>query len=542
MSDSTECATGAAVAIDTAAFEDALDDVHTRFLLNLPPQELASADRIFFQIEQAWWFYEDLICDKLSEEQTGSLPRFTTLKPFAIQMFQFSPLLNATEFQHMWIQFNEYKRKISTYGTILLNSDATKIVLVQTWTGNVWTLPAGKINQGERGVDAAGRECYEETGFDPNCQLGVTKDWTEQQELQSLVTWKCPLREENGLSYQEANGKRRTFYVCLGVPTDFAFEPVARKEISQVAWFDLNNLPKKSYAVLPLMGSLKNWIRKRAKKEAKRDQSRNKSNNNNNNNSNNKTNNRDKSASRKERDKSAGRDKSNSRRGSKTRVVQHDGDPLVDAGLANVGEATRWSEDEMFKANEQLLGRKVDYDGNPHVFAEKGFAGNDPHAFRVVGGSFMNSGDGLSHIAPDQQVSKYQPLVNPATEDRSMPLTPFFSQDGATPWGEVVAEAKTDQILPQSLDEINEVSKKSTSKKRLQNNPTSATPDNDIDVLTDSQITQKSQERYYTKKTKQLQQQYDQDMEFINKWVSKLPNPVNFRIQNVDSILQRHFG
>ena len=35
------------------AFEEALDDVHTRFILNLPPEELSSTDRIFFQLEQA---------------------------------------------------------------------------------------------------------------------------------------------------------------------------------------------------------------------------------------------------------------------------------------------------------------------------------------------------------------------------------------------------------------------------------------------------------------------------------------------------------
>lgn len=39
--------------------EQALDDVETRFLYNLPAQELAQTDRLFFQIEQAFWYYED---------------------------------------------------------------------------------------------------------------------------------------------------------------------------------------------------------------------------------------------------------------------------------------------------------------------------------------------------------------------------------------------------------------------------------------------------------------------------------------------------
>jgi hypothetical protein len=34
------------------AFNDALEDVHTRFILNLPIEELSSSNRIFFQLEQ----------------------------------------------------------------------------------------------------------------------------------------------------------------------------------------------------------------------------------------------------------------------------------------------------------------------------------------------------------------------------------------------------------------------------------------------------------------------------------------------------------
>jgi hypothetical protein len=39
------------------SLEQCLDDVETRFLFNLPEAELSQSDRLFFQIEQAWWFY-----------------------------------------------------------------------------------------------------------------------------------------------------------------------------------------------------------------------------------------------------------------------------------------------------------------------------------------------------------------------------------------------------------------------------------------------------------------------------------------------------
>ena len=100
-------------------FLDSLDYVHTRFILNVPQEKLSTSDRIIFQLEQAWWYYEDLICDKL-EQDTGhcNLPRFANLKPFSKRLFEFSPLLrnNLQDFDKLWNEFSIYKRKISTYG------------------------------------------------------------------------------------------------------------------------------------------------------------------------------------------------------------------------------------------------------------------------------------------------------------------------------------------------------------------------------------------------------------------------------------------
>jgi hypothetical protein len=183
-------------AVIQRAYEDALDDVHTRFLLNLPPSELATSDRIFFQLEQAWWYYEDMICDL----STLALPRFKDLKPFCVKMFVFSPLFQGMDFHPMWAEFSAYKRQISTYGTILLNDDCTRIVLCQTWHGKTWTFPAGKINQGEGGLEAAARETYEETGFDPNALFGQTKEMKEQG---AEIGWTCPIRNEDGLSFMD---------------------------------------------------------------------------------------------------------------------------------------------------------------------------------------------------------------------------------------------------------------------------------------------------------------------------------------------------
>lgn len=43
------------------SLESCLEDVETRFLYNLPESELNKSERLFFQIEQAWWFYVSTI-------------------------------------------------------------------------------------------------------------------------------------------------------------------------------------------------------------------------------------------------------------------------------------------------------------------------------------------------------------------------------------------------------------------------------------------------------------------------------------------------
>ena len=102
-----------------------------------------------------------MICDRMPPEQQCRMRRFSGLKPFALKLFEYSPLLDTSQFQQMWMQFGIYKRKISTYGTILLNPQATHLVLCQAWGSNSWMLPAGKINQGESGKEAAARETFE---------------------------------------------------------------------------------------------------------------------------------------------------------------------------------------------------------------------------------------------------------------------------------------------------------------------------------------------------------------------------------------------
>jgi len=41
-------------------YNQVLEDICTRFLLNCPAEEYDSFERLFFQIEEAHWFYSDV--------------------------------------------------------------------------------------------------------------------------------------------------------------------------------------------------------------------------------------------------------------------------------------------------------------------------------------------------------------------------------------------------------------------------------------------------------------------------------------------------
>ena len=79
------------------------------------------------------------------------------------------------------------------------------------------------------------------------------------------MTWNTTLSESDALTVKDNNGKRRTVYVVVGVPETFPFQPVVRKEVSEVAWFSIDHFPKDTYAVLPFLGPLKEWMRNNKK-------------------------------------------------------------------------------------------------------------------------------------------------------------------------------------------------------------------------------------------------------------------------------------
>ncbi|GMI45452.1 hypothetical protein TrCOL_g1805 [Triparma columacea] len=387
------------------ALTDALEDIQTRFLLNLPENELSSADRIFFQLEQAHWYYEDFLAD----DPNSNLPHFTNLRSFCLKLFNVSPLLSPLlpQFPQLWHQFSLYKQTISTYGTILMDSSCSKLLLCRAWKGKSWTLPSGKKNQNEDGIKAAIRETYEETGFDVAGEhgesVGMARAWNE-------------LSEEDSISYMEGK-KRRTVYICRGVPLDFPFDPVARKEVSEIQFFDVNDLPNHTFNVLPYMKGLRRWMKvsgfggggKKGKKGAS---------------------DRGSSSNQKQRTASSKKERNNStkkeRNASNKKAREQDNEAFGNNASNNTG----WSEEEMLQTNEILNNTKISYSGNPHEFSNDGF---DPHKHHVVGGSYMNGPGTDGKDTGGNMVNTGAATGGKKIVDEDG-FVSFFGDDGTAPW------------------------------------------------------------------------------------------------------------
>ncbi|KAJ2408240.1 mRNA-decapping enzyme subunit 2 [Coemansia sp. RSA 2530] len=200
-----------------ATFAEVLDDLASRFIINVPEEELQEIERICFQIEQAHWFYDDFV-----REANPSLPSMT-LKTFAARMFKHCPLLSqwAHNAEAAYQTFLDYKFKVPVCGAIILNEGLDKVLLVKGWSSRAsWGFPRGKINKDEPEWLCAQREVIEETGFDI---------------LPYLV-------EKHKIEIMQADQKIM-LYIITGIAEDTQFIPTTRKEISQISWHHLEDLP-----------------------------------------------------------------------------------------------------------------------------------------------------------------------------------------------------------------------------------------------------------------------------------------------------------
>ncbi|CUS09761.1 unnamed protein product [Tuber aestivum] len=233
----------------------------SRFIINLPEEELSSIERICFQIEEAQWYFEDFI-----REMNPTLPTLP-LRAFLNKIFAVCPLPILKEMpperaENAFAEFMAYKTRVPVRGAILLNTAMDKCVLVKGWkSGASWSFPRGKINKDEKDEDCAAREVLEETGYEV------------EGRVHSSHFVEVTMREQN-----------MRLYIVPGVPEETRFEPRTRKEISKIAWHHLSELPTfskkrsqqntqqsdvrtgKYYMVAPFLKELRKWISTTGKK------------------------------------------------------------------------------------------------------------------------------------------------------------------------------------------------------------------------------------------------------------------------------------
>ncbi|CAJ2645488.1 unnamed protein product [Trifolium pratense] len=240
-----------------------LDDLCVRFLMNGPKEDLETAERICFRVEEAQWYYEDFI-----RPQDPTLPSMT-LKCFCDEIFAHCPLLLPFSQDHRMKAFDaflSYKKRVPVRGAIMLNENMDKLVLVKGWKkGANWSFPRGKINKDEDDLDCAIREVYEETGFD----LGEAGFVPADRQVKSI---------ELNMHEQQIR-----LFVFRGIPMNTHFEPRTRKEISAIDWWQLSDLPTfrkgkaqvqpvykvtNFYMVAPFLAPVRRWIAEQRQQDA----------------------------------------------------------------------------------------------------------------------------------------------------------------------------------------------------------------------------------------------------------------------------------
>jgi len=98
----------------------------SRFIVNIPSEELESVPRICFQIEQAHWYYEDFV----REQNPHRLPSLS-LRKFSKCIFDHCPLLWEYSGSHEeeFEDFLRYKQRVPVLGGILLDENWEKVSL-----------------------------------------------------------------------------------------------------------------------------------------------------------------------------------------------------------------------------------------------------------------------------------------------------------------------------------------------------------------------------------------------------------------------------
>lgn len=276
--------------------EDILSDLCSRFIVNVPEDERSDMIRLFFQIELAHWFYLDFYCDtsfsNMSSSSSGgssgssgsssadsasdssddedesfenlvkqhptqsNLSKPCSIRVFAENIFRYCPFLmqHSNQVDDILSKWKVFKHALPTNGAIMLDESMRYVLLVQGfWAKASWGFPKGKVIEEETEEKCAIREVLEETGYDISDKLAV------DEYLQINI-----------------NDQTIRLYMITDVSMQTKFEPRTRREIKEVRWFAIDELPvhrkdnrckdisgftpNSFFMVIPFVKALKKWI------------------------------------------------------------------------------------------------------------------------------------------------------------------------------------------------------------------------------------------------------------------------------------------
>ena len=225
--------------------------------------------------------------------------------------------------------------------------------------------PKGKINKDEPEIDCAVREVLEETGFDCRQYIRSSDDvLTTRVATQSIK-----------------------LFVARGVPEETVFETQTRKEISQITWFGLDEIPHNNhfYMVTPFIPLIKSWIGKLKKRQQQQST---------------------------ELHALLGLSPSGNAAKSRRPNKKHLGERVDRQTFGDGASARGWSANEMFATNERLFGVQTDYSFEKYTTALPQQDGQLGQATRDGPISLMH----LLQPGASNHEAATAPLAMPATE------------------------------------------------------------------------------------------------------------------------------
>jgi 8-oxo-dGTP pyrophosphatase MutT (NUDIX family) len=228
-----------------------MHDLDSRFLVNLPDEELSSFERIMFQLQQAHWYYLDFYSDRYPAQ----LPSLG-FKNFCTLYFQHIPTFrkHLSRFDQVYASFNAYLNAVPVCGCILVSPDMQSVLMVQGWAAQSWGFPRGKLDQHEDEITCAIREVEEEVGFDarawfkgydikPAAAEAGTGKLSRQISSASNTSSSALASLQPSFLEAHTQNKATRLYVLLNVPRDTKFQTRTRKEIGQIEWIPISALP-----------------------------------------------------------------------------------------------------------------------------------------------------------------------------------------------------------------------------------------------------------------------------------------------------------